>query len=135
MNAKKSFYSALVLTLVLASAAMAQDRPWNMTIELTPTAAGDVADAKGLATIGIVNGVQTFAARLNAPLRDGTVIVVKVQKGEDRPQTVGSFIMRLGSGVLELNSSVNPSYVFPVGKLGTLELHLDGVCLVEGRFF
>ena len=136
MNAKKSFYSALAVFFLMTGAAMAQgtDRPWSKAIKLEPTPIGAQIDASGSAEIGSAFGVQTFAARLNAPLRNGTVVVVRAQRGTDRPFTVGSFQMLLGSGVLELKSTVNPSPVFPLKGLTMVEILLEAECLVRGQF-
>lgn len=135
MIAKKSFYSGLALFVLMTASALAQgtDRPWSKAVSLEPTVAGQVADAKGEALIGSQNGVEYFAARLNAPLRNGTVVVVKAQKGKGQPVfTVGSFQMVLSSGLLELKSSVDPSPVFPVRELTMIEIYLGSDCLVRG---
>ena len=128
-----------VLSLALSAVAQGQFGPdrgstdYKSRAELVATELGMRFDASGLAEKAVENGVETFAVRVVADSRDGTLFEVTIVS-EDGKDDVGAVKMVLGSGLLVLRSSIDPSAAFPVSRIKAVVVTYKGETILEGRF-
>jgi hypothetical protein len=117
----------------VAGAQMTYDANYDSKIELKPTEAGLRLDAVGVAAQKVKDGVEEFAVRIVANAIDGARFEVTIETASGK-FTVGDIRLILGSGVLALRSSVQPSEVVPVPRIQGVQVTFNGEVVLEGRF-
>ena len=127
------------LALALSATAQGQLGPdrtfqeYKLKAELVPTAVGEQLDAWGIAEKAVKNGVEVFAVRVVADAPDGTLFEVTIETAEGRFD-VGAVRTVLGSGLLVLRSSIDPSEAFPVARIQGVLVTFRGETILQGRF-
>lgn len=107
------------LCLLIAAVAVAGPLPkgdFERTVKLDTSPYGREAQAFGYATMRSEDGIEMFGLRVFADLPDGTNLVVEVTNDKGVLE-IGTIRMFLGSGALELYSSMLPSAAFPLSTV------------------
>jgi len=134
---RKTYFVLLGLALV-ASAGMGQvanDPPGSkIVLALEATPAGTEIDAYGVAAKIRKNGIEIFAAKVSARCDDGEILVVRGARDDGTFFDLGTIVMSLDSGSLELKSSADPSDAFPLEKLAAVSIDGRQGVLLQGKF-
>lgn len=144
MSLRKSSATAaltLAATLLLTGAAVAggsagsqgaRGGDFEQEIALHASQLGAMLNAQGIAFRARTSGVEKLAVRVFGDFRNGTVLVVEVNKSSGRV-LAGSITILLGSGSLQLDSRQG-SAVFPVEDIESITVIASEGPVLEGRF-
>jgi hypothetical protein len=137
MKARTTLALAALICLAAATTAAAGPAPtraWKRQIQLEALDAGARLAATGTAMIGRKNGVEFFRLRASAQMVDGDAVTAWGIDNSGQLFLIGTMEMVLGSGVLDLVSSKDPSDVFPVGDLAAVVVTRHGEKILRGTF-
>ncbi len=139
-HARTSMVLALALSLTCVGMAAAQlsapKDSQQVVIALEPTAMGQELEAWGMALKEMKNGIQVFGVRVFADMKDlaGRSTVEVLIETADGTFNIGSIQVIMGSGLLELVSSEDPSEAFPVEKIRAVHVIYRGEGMLKGSF-
>ena len=132
---KRSALSALALALLLAAVAPAS-AAMSQVFALDETMIGPAAS--GIGKITSVRGHETFELRVFADVKDETTFMVLIQRTGQTPGAADSLIavgkiqMKLGSGILVLDTDTDVSPAFPVRGIERVLVQYKGRTILEG---
>ncbi len=132
-------HALAVLTLVGSLLAVAPASAMKYSFVLDQPVLG--MDASGVGQVTSLRGKETFKVRVFADVKDETTFLVLVGRhganigDQDGLTPVGKIQMKLGSGLLELDTDAHISPVFPIQGIQRVVIQYKGNTILEGRVF